>query len=164
MPQAPPPDQVPTFKEEWEPYRDQLGALYDRELAIDVRYAKGSMTARDEPHEPHVQVWLRADGELGDDPVLHTCLFTYASDLTLLDTTTLPHCRGALDPSVQMASLDHAMWFHRPFRMDDWLLYDQRSPSASGARGLATGSVFTREGDLVVSVVQEGLIRPIDGR
>lgn len=164
MPDAPAPEQVPTFKEEWEPFRDQLGALYDRDLAIDVRYAKGSMTARDEPHEPHVQVWLRADGDLGDDPVLHTCLFTYASDLTLLNTATLPHSPGAFDGSVQMASLDHAMWFHRPFRMDDWLLYDQRSPSVSGARGLATGSVFTRAGELVVSVVQEGLIRPVDGR
>jgi acyl-CoA thioesterase-2 len=96
---------------------------------------------------------------LPDDPVLHACVVTYASDMTLLDTSLLPHAVGALDDEIFMASLDHAMWFHRPFRADDWLLYAQDTPSASGGRGLARGSIYTRDGVLAVSVVQEGLIR-----
>ena len=91
-------------------------------------------------------MWLRADGELPDDPVLHACIVTYASDMTLLDTTVLPHGMAWADADVQMASLDHAMWFHRPFRADEWLLYDQASPSTSDARGLAAGSIFTQDG------------------
>ena len=102
-------------------------------------------------------VWLRADGELPDDPLLHVCLMTYASDMTLLDTVLLRHGRSWADGHTSGASLDHAMWFHRPFRADRWLLYAQDSPAAVGARGLARGEVFTQEGDLVVSVVQEGL-------
>jgi acyl-CoA thioesterase-2 len=104
-------------------------------------------------------VWLRADGKLSDDPVLHACIATYASDMTLLDTTLLPHGLGWNDEGVQMASLDHAMWFHRPFRADDWLLYDQSSISTSNSRGLAGGSIFTSDGQLAVTVVQEGLTR-----
>ena len=99
------------------------------------------------------------DGELPDDPLLHVCLMTYASDMTLLDSVLLGHGLSWLDGRTSGASLDHAMWFHRPFRADRWLLYAQESPVASGARGLATGEVFTAEGELVVSVVQEGLIR-----
>jgi acyl-CoA thioesterase II len=104
-------------------------------------------------------VWLRADGELPDDPLLHVCLMTYASDMTLLDTVLLRHGLSWADGHTSGASLDHAMWFHRPFRADRWLLYVQDSPFAGGARGLARGEVFTAEGHLVVSVVQEGLIR-----
>ena len=104
-------------------------------------------------------MWFRADGVLPDDPVLHACVVTYASDMTLLDTTLLPHAVGAVERDLIMASLDHAMWFHRPFRADEWLLYDQDSPSASGARGTARGSIFTHDGHLAVTVVQEGLIR-----
>ena len=104
-------------------------------------------------------VWLRADGELPDDPLLHVCLMTYASDMTLLDTVLLRHGLSWADGHTSGASLDHAMWFHRPFRADRWLLYAQDCPVADGARGLARGEVFTAEGQLVVSVVQEGLIR-----
>jgi acyl-CoA thioesterase-2 len=104
-------------------------------------------------------IWLRVDGDLPDDPLLHVCLMTYASDMTLLDSVLLGHGLSWLDGSTSGASLDHAMWFHRPFRADRWLLYAQESPVASGARGLARGQVFTAEGELVVSVVQEGLIR-----
>ena len=111
---------------------------------------------------PHHRVWLRADGKLPDDPVLHACVVTYASDMTLLDTALLPHGGTYMDDRVQMASLDHAMWFHRTFRADEWLLYDQDTPSASDARGLARGLIYTASGDLVVSVVQEGLIRPVE--
>jgi acyl-CoA thioesterase-2 len=102
---------------------------------------------------------MRADGRLPDDPVLHTCIATYASDFTLLDTTLLPHGLSWNSKGVQMASLDHAMWFHRPFRADEWLLYDQMTPTTSGARGLATGSIYTHDGQLAITVVQEGLIR-----
>ncbi len=105
-------------------------------------------------------VWLRVDGQLPDDPMLHVILMTYASDLTLLDTVLLGHGRSL--SGISLASLDHAMWFHRPFRADEWLLYAQESPSGSGARGLARGLVYTRGGELVCSVVQEGLIRVRD--
>ncbi|QVQ54017.1 acyl-CoA thioesterase II [Spiractinospora alimapuensis] len=103
------------------------------------------------------RVWLKVDGDVPDDPLLHVCLMTYASDMTLLDSVLLAHGRGL--EGTFMASLDHAMWFHRPFRTDDWLLYDQESPSASNGLGLARGLVYTREGELVCSVVQEGLVR-----
>ncbi len=126
---------------------------------IDFRYVTASPFHRDEPLPPVQQVWFRTDGELPDDPVLHTCLLTYASDMTLLDTTLLPHGTGYMDGSLLMASLDHAMWFHGPFRADEWLLYDQRTPAATNGRGLASGRVFTRDGRLVASVMQEGLIR-----
>ena len=105
------------------------------------------------------QVWLRTNGQLPDDPVLHACIVTYASDMTLLDTTILPFGMSWASGDVQMASLDHAMWFHRPFRADDWLLYDQRALSTSSARGLAGGAIFTSDGRLAISVVQEGLTR-----
>jgi acyl-CoA thioesterase II len=101
---------------------------------------------------------MRADGDLPDDPVLHQCVLTYASDMSLLDTVTLPHGVSVIDGTVMMASLDHAMWFHRPFRADRWFLYSQDTPSASGARGLARGLIY-QDGALVVSVVQEGLVR-----
>jgi acyl-CoA thioesterase II len=104
-------------------------------------------------------VWLRVDGELPDDPLLHVCLMTYASDMTLLDSVLIGHGLSWWDGRTTGASLDHAMWFHGPFRADRWLLYAQDSPVARGGRGLARGEVFTAEGELVVSVVQEGLIR-----
>jgi acyl-CoA thioesterase II len=104
-------------------------------------------------------VWLRVDGDLPDDPLLHVCLMTYASDMTLLDSVLIRHGLSWWDGYTTGASLDHAMWFHRPFRADRWLLYAQDSPVAYGGRGLARGEVFTAEGELVVSVVQEGLIR-----
>ena len=105
---------------------------------------------------------MRADGKLPDDPVLHACIVTYASDMSLLDTALLPHGISWTDKGVQMASLDHVMWFHRPFRADDWLLYDQLALSTSNARGLASGSIFTKSGQLVVTVAQEGLTRLVD--
>jgi acyl-CoA thioesterase II len=104
-------------------------------------------------------VWLRVDGELPDDPLLHVCLMTYASDMTLLDSVLTGHGLSWSDGRTSGASLDHAMWFHRPFRADRWLLYAQESPVAFGALGLARGQVFTEAGDLVVSVMQEGLVR-----
>jgi acyl-CoA thioesterase-2 len=135
---------------------------YLRDNPIDIRHI-GPLTveaARDPSlRSTRSRVWLRADGELPDDPLLHVCLMTYASDMTLLDSVLLASGVSFTDGSASGASLDHAMWFHRPFRADRWLLYAQDSPSVSGARGLARGELYTEDGTLVVSVVQEGLIR-----
>ena len=109
---------------------------------------------------PVQHVWMRATGRLPDDLPLHQCVLAFASDFTLLDTALVAHGRRTFDPELQMASLDHAIWFHRPFRADEWLLYVQDSPSTSGARGLCRGLVYTRSGVLVASVAQEGLMRP----
>jgi len=163
MPKVPGPDEV-------EPTADRLRRLYGAAAdefrwpnPIDIRYV-GPLTA-EAARDPSLVtsrniVWLRADGDLPDNPLLHVCLMTYASDMTLLDTVLLAHGVSWTDGLVAGASLDHAMWFHRPFRADRWLLYVQDSPSAGGARGLARGEVYTQEGELVVSVVQEGLLRP----
>ena len=161
MPDAPDPESLPDFKERMAPYRDRLGDWYDRPRAIDTRHVDWQGPGHTEPRPPRQQVWLRADGTLPDDPMLHTCVLTYASDMTLLDTTLLPHGSSFEQGGIMMASLDHAMWFHRPFRADDWLLYDQDTPSTSGGRGLGRGLIYTRDGRLVVSVVQEGLIRTV---
>lgn len=104
-------------------------------------------------------VWIRALGDLPDDPAVHQYLLAYASDYGLVTTALYPHGHSVWEPEMQVASLDHAMWFHREFRLDDWLLYAMRSPSAGNARGLSIGEVFTRDGRLVASVAQEGLIR-----
>ncbi len=162
MPEVPPPDSITPLAERIE---QSLGPdareLFSRN-PIDLRIA-GPLTyeAERDPalRTDHNLVWLRADGELPDDPLLHVCLMTYASDMTLLDSVLLQHGLSWADGRTTGASLDHAMWFHRPFRADRWLLYAQESRVAWGARGLARGEVFTQEGQLVVSVVQEGLIR-----
>ncbi len=159
MPDVPAPETLPDWKTQWAPVAEGIGDRWERPRAIDLRYASGLPFDRAGTSTLRQQVWLRADGLLPDDPVLHTCLLTYASDMTLLDTTLMPHGTSSLDESIQLASLDHAMWFHQPFRADDWLLYDQETTAASGARGLARGSVFRRDGVLVASVMQEGLIR-----
>lgn|SRR5690606_13047868 len=109
--------------------------------------------------EPRQYIWFRADGQLPDDDHLHRYLFAYASDFNLLSTAALPHGISTWLPHMQVASLDHAVWFHRPLRMDDWLLYAMDSPSASGARGLSRGLVYNRAGELVASVAQESLMR-----
>jgi acyl-CoA thioesterase-2 len=134
---------------------------WDREwAALDVRYA-GDNRSGDlgEEHRAQSRVWLRAAGPVGDDPAVHAAVLAYASDLTLLSASVLPHGTWIGDPRLQPASLDHAMWFHRPLRADEWLLYDQVSPSASGGRGFATGHLFTTDGRLVATAVQEGLVR-----
>ena len=155
---APDPETLPDFKERYAPWADQLGDWYHRDRPIDMRWVDWEPPDRRESLPPRQRVWMRAAGTLPDDPVLHACVVTYASDMSLLDTAMLPHASWH-DPDVFMASLDHAMWFHRPFRADDWILYDQDTPSSSGGRGLARGLMWDRDGNLVVSVVQEGLIR-----
>jgi acyl-CoA thioesterase-2 len=108
-------------------------------------------------------VWLRATGPLPDDPAVHRAVLAYLSDMTLLDAALGAHGLSVFEPSLQVASLDHALWFHRPFRADEWLLYAQDSPNSCSARGLARGLLFSYDGRLVASVVQEGLIRPKAG-
>ena len=155
------PESLPDWQTRMQPFAARLGDALLRPRPIDYRNADWSPSDRAVEQPPFQRVWLRADGELPDDPVLHACIVTYASDMTLLDTTLLPHGGTALEERIMMASLDHAMWFHRPFRADEWLLYAQDTPSTSGGRGLARGSIYTRDGRLVASVVQEGLIRPL---
>jgi acyl-CoA thioesterase II len=161
MPDAPPPEQVERNSDRW---AKVLGEDHPRvaDNPFDLR-SVGPLSIEAE-RDPSLRtttnlVWLRVDGELPDDPLLHVCLMTYASDMTLLDSVLLGHGLSWLDGRTSGASLDHAMWFHRPFRADRWLLYAQDSPVAHGGRGLAHGEVFTAEGELVVSVMQEGLIR-----
>ncbi|MGH3273872.1 MAG: acyl-CoA thioesterase [Streptosporangiaceae bacterium] len=162
MPDVPPPDQVEPTTERYRRFFGSSSADHFRGSPIEIRHV-GPLTfeAAADPalRTSRSRVWLRADGELPDDPLLHVCLVTYASDMTLLDSVLLANGLTFTDGRTSAASLDHAMWFHRPFRADRWLLYAQDSPSASGARGLARGELYTEDGTLVVSVVQEGLIR-----
>jgi acyl-CoA thioesterase-2 len=162
MPEVPAPESLPTFRERLEKVFGPMADDFHRKRPVDLRHVTPLTweAARDPSLTgPESKVWLRVDGELPDDPLLHVCLMTYASDMTLLDTVLLNHGLAWGDKKTMGASLDHAMWFHRPFRADKWLLYATDTPNASGARGLARGQVFTQEGELVVSVVQEGLIR-----
>jgi acyl-CoA thioesterase II len=162
MPAVPPPGDVMPVAERLEKLVGPDVTEFFRNNPIDLRFI-GPLTveAQRDPslRTGHNLVWLRADGELPPDPLMHVCVMTYASDMTLLDSVLLRHGLSWLDGRTSGASLDHAMWFHRPFRADRWLLYAQQSPVAAGARGLARGEIFTEGGDLVVSVVQEGLIR-----
>jgi acyl-CoA thioesterase-2 len=164
MPDVPPPDELPTMRERFARAGIDLTPWMDRPRPIDIRHVDWAPPDRDTPKLPRQDVWLRADGRLPDDPILHTIVLTYASDMTLLDTATLPHGGSWFEPTMFMASLDHAMWFHRPFRADDWLLYAQDSPTATGGRGLSRGLVFTQDGTLVATVMQEGLIRRLRRR
>jgi acyl-CoA thioesterase-2 len=168
MPEVPPPDDLPDRRARWEAYADELGDALDdiltRPQAIDTRVSDWDPGDRKQSLPPYQHVWMRADGTLPDDPLLQTIVLTYASDMTLLDTTLRPHGGNWFDDEIFMASLDHAMWFHRPFRADEWLLYSQDTPTATKGRGLARGLVFTQEGTLVASVVQEGLIRLVGER
>ena len=111
------------------------------------------------PHPRHQAVWIRTRSRLPDDPSLHAAVLAYLSDMTLLDTVLIAHGRSVFEPDLQVASLDHALWFHRACRVDEWLLYAEDTPNASGARGLARGQIFSRDGRLVASVAQEGLVR-----
>jgi acyl-CoA thioesterase-2 len=160
MPDAPAAESLPRA-DELEP--PSPGKLWSRQ-PVDMRYVDGPPWDRQQSSSARQLVWIRADGRLPDDPVLHTCIVAYASDYTLLGSSLVPHGVSYWRDDLMMASLDHAMWFHRPFRADEWLLYSQMSPSASGGRGLAYGGIFRQDGALAVSVVQEGLIRQITDR
>lgn len=129
------------------------------ERPIEIRPVRPSNPLAPEARPPHRSVWFKASDKLPDDPALHRYLLAYVSDFQFLPTAMQPHAVSWLIPGMQVASLDHAMWFHRPFRMDEWLLHVVESPSASGARGLVRGQLFTRDGTLVASTTQEGLMR-----
>jgi acyl-CoA thioesterase-2 len=159
MPDVPPPEELESLETRLEPYRESLGDWFAKPHPIDQRHIGELPFTSGGIKEPVQRLWIRADGTLPDDPLLHTCIAAYASDMSLFDTMLAPHDVRWDDTDFMGASLDHCMWFHRPFRADEWLLYDMDSPSASGARGLARGFLFTREGELVVSMVQEGLMR-----
>ncbi|MFN8021852.1 MAG: acyl-CoA thioesterase II [Acidimicrobiales bacterium] len=160
MPEGlPDPESLPDFKTRMAPYKERMGEWYDRPRPIDIRYIDGDPFSRQGNPAQGQRVWMRAAGRLPDDPTLHACVVTYASDMTLLDTTVLPFGLSWESPGMQMASLDHAMWFHRDFRADEWLLYDQSAISSGAGRGLAGGAIFQQDGTLAVTVVQEGLAR-----
>lgn len=163
MPDVPLPDQLPSGDE----MRTQVmplmppavRAYFERERPIELRPVEFGRYNSHEPLPPRFHVWIRATRRLPDDPVLHQCVLAYASDMTLLDAALIRHGRTVFEKSIQAASLDHALWFHRPFRADEWLLYAQDSPSSSGALGFSRGLIFDLSGRLVASVAQEGLIR-----
>jgi acyl-CoA thioesterase-2 len=163
MPAVPEPESLPTFGELVESHRDRVPAYLEewvkRERPLDVRNTRPGEFLNPEPRPPESAMWMRAKGALPDDPLLHQCVVTYASDMTILETAARPQGLSFHDPQVMVASLDHAMWFHRPFRFDEWMLYSHRSPSMTSSRGFTTGQLYTREGRLAVSVTQEGLIR-----
>jgi len=162
MPEVIPPEEGIDLGEMFRSRGDGNTADWEREwAALDVRYVGSSEQGLPEdPTGPaRSRLWIRVNGQLSDDPLQHLAAFTYASDLTLLGSTLVPHGVHVSSPGMQVASLDHTIWFHRPFRADEWWLYDQESPSASGGRGLALARVFTQGGVLGASVAQEGLIR-----
>ncbi|HEY1709410.1 MAG TPA: acyl-CoA thioesterase II [Rhizomicrobium sp.] len=163
MPKVPPPEELMDEHEARKKLMDQqmpeeAKAWWDRPRPIEMRPVVLDNWMNRAPREPFDNVWIRATGPVPDNIIVQQSVLAYASDMSLLDTALLPHGRSWNSP-IQMASLDHAMWFHHPFKMDDWLLYAQDSPSASGARGFNRGAVYTRDGKLVASVVQEGLMR-----
>jgi acyl-CoA thioesterase-2 len=161
MPDVPGPEDGLDFSQLARPRGGASDSFFKEWAALDVRYLGNSRRGlTDDPSRPaRVQLWLRVNGRLSDAEAEHVATFTYASDLTLLGAALVPHEVSIGDPRLQPASLDHSIWFHRPFRSDEWWLYDQWSPSASGARGLSLARVFTQDGTLVATVAQEGLIR-----
>ncbi|MQY32320.1 Acyl-CoA thioesterase 2 [Streptomyces sp. RB17] len=165
MPASADPATLPTSQERLRGYGHLAPEVVEKFIeareAIDLRYVEEPPYGQfGEPREPHSQVWFRTNGKLDDDPLLHVVLATYVSDMTLLDSVLLAHGRGGWAVGdVVGASLDHAMWFHRPFRADDWLLYDQESPSAHGGRGLGQARIYTQDGQLAITVIQEGVVR-----
>ncbi len=182
MPEVPLPGELPTMAERLRQRFGAAAADYSGNNPIDIRQigpmsieavsdsSLGEQTPGAEPADAGLRAgqrvastmaWIKADGDLADDELLHVCLVTYASDMTLLDSVLLANGLSWADGRTMGASLDHAMWFHRPFRADRWLLYAQESPVAAGARGLARGELYTEAGELVVSVVQEGLVRTV---
>jgi acyl-CoA thioesterase-2 len=162
MPTAPAPEDTPLWQDRLKEYGDRVPPRWLRPRPVEIRYVGDPpWAASDGQHrrDPRTMVWMRAVGSLPDDPLLHVCAVAYASDMTLLDSVLLGQGLAWDESQVTGASLDHAMWFHGPFRADEWLLYEQEAPVSSNARGLARGQIFRQDGKLVVSVVQEGLIR-----
>ncbi|MEQ8798559.1 MAG: acyl-CoA thioesterase II [Salinisphaeraceae bacterium] len=171
MPEVPSPESLAPQSELRRKWMDDAGPLPERlqwaltrPLALEFRPVNPWNGLNPDAREPQQQIWFKAAGPLPAEPVLHRCMLAYASDYNLLTTALLPHRMSFLQPDMVVASIDHALWFHRTPRVDDWLLYDMDSPAASGARGLTFGRIFSRDGDLVASVAQENLMRRIDGK
>jgi acyl-CoA thioesterase-2 len=163
---APAPEDIPTWNERivelWRKAPPEVQKTWTPGArAIDTREIDVPMYLGGEPKEGNNLVWFRTPGPLPEDPFLHQCVLAYATDFSLIDTMLRHHHIEGPFGSLMTASLDHAIWFHRPLRADDWLLYVQDSPIATGARGFARGSIFTRDGMLVASTAQEGLVRPV---
>jgi acyl-CoA thioesterase II len=163
MPDVPLPEQLPSeaeLKERvWPKMPEPVRRYYERERPIELRPVEMSRYLGEKSDDGRFHLWIRATGRLPDAPAIHQCVLAYASDMTLLDAALIQHGRSVFDNDIMAASLDHAMWFHRPFRADEWLLYAQDSPSLSDSRGFSRGLIFTRDGTLVASVAQEGLLR-----
>lgn len=163
MPAVPPPEQCLTRRELAEKYRDSMSeemlARFSRPFAIDLRQVDPENYLRPEKRSPQRSVWLKLNAQLPEDYPWHAHILAYASDMTILETSLRPHGMSLFSNRLQVASLDHAMWFHRPFRADEWLLYVQDSPSSAAGRGFSRGSIYRQNGELVISVAQEGLIR-----
>jgi acyl-CoA thioesterase-2 len=162
---VPGPDEVPTMLERLAPYPERLSVWTNTPRPMDVRYVTepGWLRAGEREANNRQRAWIRIDGKLPDDPLLHACALTFASDMTLLDSILSVHGEVWGPGGMVGASLDHALWLHRTFRADEWFLYDCWSPSASGARGLATGHMFTEDGRHIATAVQEGLLRRVGG-
>ena len=164
MPDVPKPDELPSDEE----LKDRIYPLlpeparryYERERPIEFRPVEFSRYLGEKSENGRFDIWIRATGRLPDEPAIHQCVLAYASDMMLLDAALIPHGRSVFSEDIMAASLDHALWFHRPFRADEWLLYAQDSPNLSGARGFSRGLIFALDGTLVASVAQEGLLRP----
>ena len=164
MPQVPPPEELASREAEM---RSKVLPLmpkpvrryYERERPIELRPVETGRYLGQKFEDGRFNVWIRATGKLPDDPQIHQCVLAYASDMSLLDTALVPHGRSLFEKEFMGASLDHALWFHRPFRADDWLLYAQETPNLIGSRGFARGLIYRRDGALVASVAQEGLVR-----
>jgi acyl-CoA thioesterase-2 len=163
MPDVPKPDALPTeaeMKERiWPRMPDPVRRYYERERPIELRPVEYGRYLGEPSKDGRFHVWIRATGPLPDEPAIHQCVLAYASDMTLLDAALIPHQRSVFSDDIMAASLDHALWLHRPFRADEWLLYAQDSPNLSGACGFARGLIFASDGTLVASVAQEGLLR-----
>src|SRR5882757_4288565 len=167
MPQVPLPDALPDSSrpppELLERLPERMRRFFEQPRPFEFRSVQPIDYLRSRRAAPTRQIWFRAVGRLPDDEKLHRCLLAYVSDYFLLDTATLPHGTSFPHSSIVMASIDHAMWFHRPLRVDEWLLYAVESPSASGARGFARAGLFGLDGRLVASTAQEGLVRTKKG-
>ncbi|MEC9343605.1 MAG: acyl-CoA thioesterase II [Pseudomonadota bacterium] len=163
MPEVTPPDRLASERELAEKYIDHapehIRRYWQRDRPIELRPVDLTHFLSSEKLEPRQNVWLRATGNLPEDAAIQASVLAYASDMTLVDTSLYANGRAVFDPGLQVASLDHAIWFHRPVRMQDWHLYTQDSPNASGARGFTRGSFYATDGTLIASVAQEGLIR-----
>jgi len=163
MPDVPPPEDLPSEAELKEELigrvPEPVKAYWQHERPIEIRPVDVSRYFSRDQKAPSQLVWIKATGTLGDDLALHQCVLAYASDFTLLDTALIAHGRFVFDPNLMLASLDHAVWFHEPFRADEWLLYAQDSPSSGASRAFCRGTLFTRDGRLVASTAQEGLVR-----